>query len=69
MPALALFRSTAIALLLAAAPAFAQTYSPQSGQAGKAVPVEGKVVGEEIILSAGGKEYRGRFQGRILELR
>ena len=185
MPALALFRSTAIALLLAAAPAFAQTYSPQSGQAGKdviwvptpqalvdkmlelakvtpndyvidlgsgdgrlvitaarrgtrivsnsfnmdswnpdetavlgaafdctsfctayywvvpakvagsykvpqgdlvlqqtfqmlsgtlttggkAVPVEGKVIGEEIILSAAGKEYRGRFQGRILELR
>ena len=49
-----------------------QTFQMLSGTlttGGKAVPVEGKVVGEEIILSAGGKEYRGRFQGRILELR
>ncbi len=49
-----------------------QTFQMLSGTlttGGKAVPVEGKVIGEEIILSAAGKEYRGRFQGRILELR
>ena len=36
---------------------------------GTTVRVEGKVLGEEIILTADGKEYRGRLQGRILELR
>jgi precorrin-6B methylase 2 len=35
---------------------------------GKAVPVKGKVRGEEVTLSAGGKEYRGTFDGRKLVL-
>jgi precorrin-6B methylase 2 len=35
---------------------------------GKELPVEGKVNGEEVLLTAGGKEYRGRMNGRRLEL-
>jgi precorrin-6B methylase 2 len=31
--------------------------------------VEGRVRGEEIVLRAGGKEYRGRMKGTLLELR
>ena len=49
-----------------------QTFQMLSGTlttGGKAVAVEGKVIGEEIVLAGGGREYRGRFQGRILELR
>ncbi|OGA78570.1 MAG: RNA methyltransferase [Betaproteobacteria bacterium RIFCSPLOWO2_12_FULL_65_14] len=36
---------------------------------GKTVPVEGKVRGEEISLTAGGREYRGKMNGKRLELR
>jgi hypothetical protein len=35
---------------------------------GKDLPVEGKVNGEEVVLTAGGTEYRGRMKGRRLEL-
>jgi len=35
----------------------------------KTVPLEGKVRGEEITFKAGGKEYRGRLNGRQLELK
>jgi hypothetical protein len=33
------------------------------------VPVEGKVRGEEIAFTAGGREYRGKADGKRLELR
>jgi hypothetical protein len=36
---------------------------------GKSVPVEGKVLGEEVTFTAGGQEYRGRMNGKRLELR
>jgi SAM-dependent methyltransferase len=36
---------------------------------GKTVPVEGKVRGEEIAFTAGGREYRGKVNGKRLELR
>jgi SAM-dependent methyltransferase len=36
---------------------------------GRTVPVEGKVRGEEIAFTAGGREYRGRMNGGRLELR
>jgi hypothetical protein len=36
---------------------------------GKTVPVKGKVLGEEVTLTAGGREYRGRFDGNKLELK
>jgi hypothetical protein len=36
---------------------------------GKTVPVEGKVRGDEISLTAGGREYRGKVNGKRLELR
>ena len=36
---------------------------------GTALPVEGKVRGAEITLTAGGREYRGRLNGKQLELR
>ncbi len=32
------------------------------------LPVEGKVTGEEVRLTAGGKEYRGRMNGKRLQL-
>ena len=35
---------------------------------GKELPVEGKVNGEEVLLKAGGKEYRGRMDGKRLAL-
>jgi hypothetical protein len=35
---------------------------------GRTVPLEGKVLGEEISFSAGGKDYRGRLKGKQLEL-
>jgi hypothetical protein len=35
---------------------------------GKDVPVEGKVSGEQILLKAGGREFRGRVNGRGIEL-
>lgn len=36
---------------------------------GRTVPVEGKVRGEEIAFTAGGREYRGKANGKRLELR
>jgi hypothetical protein len=36
---------------------------------GKTVPVEGKVRGDEISLTAGGRKYRGKVNGKRLELR
>jgi hypothetical protein len=35
---------------------------------GKAIPVEGKVVGEQVLLKAGGRELRGRVNGKGVEL-
>ena len=36
---------------------------------GKTFPIEGKVQGEEVSFKAGGREYRGRMNGKRLELR
>jgi len=36
---------------------------------GRTLVVEGKVRGEDIAFKAGGREYRGRLNGRTLELR
>jgi precorrin-6B methylase 2 len=36
---------------------------------GKSFPVEGRVRGEDITFTAGGKEYRGRMNGKSLEIR
>ncbi len=35
---------------------------------GRTVPVEGRVLGEEISFTAGGREYRGKVNGKRLEL-
>ena len=35
---------------------------------GKTVPVEGKVRGEEVVFTAGGREYRAKANGKRLEL-
>ena len=34
----------------------------------KSVPIEGKVVGEQLVLKAGGRELRGRANGKGVEL-
>ncbi len=36
---------------------------------GRTVPVEGRVLGEDVSFRAGGREYRGRMNGKQLELR
>jgi hypothetical protein len=36
---------------------------------GRTVPLEGKVRGEEIAFTAGGREYHGKMNGKRLELR
>jgi precorrin-6B methylase 2 len=36
---------------------------------GRALPIKGKVRGEEISFTAGGREYRGKVNGKRLELR
>ena len=36
---------------------------------GKTVPVEGHVNGEEVVFTAGGKEYHGHMKGKALELK
>jgi hypothetical protein len=36
---------------------------------GKSLPVEGRVHGEDVVLNAGGHQYRGRMSGGQLELR
>ncbi len=48
-----------------------QTYQMLSGtlrSEGKTIPVEGKVVGEEVFLTADGRELRGKVNGKRLEL-
>jgi len=35
----------------------------------KTLPVEGRVRGDDVTFSAGGREYRGRMNGQSLELR
>jgi SAM-dependent methyltransferase len=35
---------------------------------GKTVPIQGKVLGDEVRFKAGGKEYHGRMKGKQLEL-
>jgi SAM-dependent methyltransferase len=35
---------------------------------GRTVPLEGRVRGEEVSFTAGGKQYRGRLKGHSLEL-
>ena len=36
---------------------------------GKSVELKGKVTGEDVVFQAGGREYRGRMNGKRLELR
>ena len=51
---------------------FKQQYQMLSGTmrtAERTVPIEGKVRGEDITFKAGGKEYRGRLNGKQLELK
>jgi hypothetical protein len=36
---------------------------------GKTVPVEGRVRGEEVTFKAGGRDYRGKMNGKRLEIR
>ena len=36
---------------------------------GRTVPVEGRVRGEEVSFKAGGRDYRGRMNGKRLEVR
>jgi len=38
-------------------------------KAGRTVPIQGKVLGEELSFKAGGRDYRGRMNGSKLELR
>jgi len=48
-----------------------QTFQKVSGtleSGGRIVPVEGKVMGEEIVLTTGARELRGRMNGKQLEL-
>jgi SAM-dependent methyltransferase len=35
---------------------------------GRTVPLQGKVVGEEVRFTAGGKDFKGRMKGKTLEL-
>lgn len=47
-----------------------QTYQMLSGtlrSGAETIPVEGKVVGEEVMLVAGGRELRGKMNGRRIE--
>jgi SAM-dependent methyltransferase len=49
-----------------------QQYQKLSGTmrtAGKTFQLQGKVMGEEVVFKAGGKEYRGRLNGKELELK
>ena len=49
-----------------------QTFQKISGtlrRDGKAIPVQGKVLGEEIQLTAAGRELRGKVNGTRLELK
>lgn len=49
-----------------------QTFQMLSGtlqSEGKMIPVEGKVLGNQVSLNAGGRELRGTINGKRLELR
>ena len=46
-----------------------QTLSGTLRANGKTVPVEGKVRGEEVVFKAGGRQYRGKVNGKSLEIR
>jgi hypothetical protein len=49
-----------------------QSYQALSGtlrSEGKTVPVEGKLLGEEVFLNAGGRALHGRVNGKRLEIR
>jgi hypothetical protein len=49
-----------------------QTFQMLSGTLhanGKTVPVEGRVRGEEVTFKAGGRDYRGKMNGKSLEVR
>jgi hypothetical protein len=35
---------------------------------GRTVPIEGKVRGEEVTFTAGGRHYKGKMNGKRLEL-
>ena len=51
---------------------YAETFQMLTGTLtaeGRTVPVHGKVLGEEVSLSAGSKNYQGRMSGKTLELR
>ena len=51
---------------------FKQTFQKLTGTMrteGKTVALQGKVIGEDIVFKAGGREYRGRMNGKQLELR
>ena len=38
-------------------------------KSGRTVPIQGKVLGEEVSFKAGGRDYRGRMNGSQLELK
>jgi hypothetical protein len=46
-----------------------QTLSGSLSTEGKTFALEGKVRGEEIAFTAGGREYRGKMNGKRLEVR
>ena len=46
-----------------------QMLSGTLASGGRTLGVEGRVRGEEVTFSAGGREYRGRMKGKELELR
>ena len=51
---------------------FKQQFQMLSGTmraGGRTVPLQGKVHGEDIAFSAGGKDYHGRLKGKSLELK
>jgi len=45
-----------------------QMLSGTLSSGGRTVPIEGKVRGEEVTITAGGRTYRGRMNGSRLEL-
>ena len=45
-----------------------QMLSGTLASGGRTVPVEGKVRGDEIFLTAGAQSLRGKVNGKILEL-
>ncbi len=49
-----------------------QSYQKLSGTlrtGGKTLALQGRVRGEEVVFTAGGREYRGKANGKSLELR